>query len=278
MQKFPFFAFVFSLVTLVSSFTNTNDRTNLPDDDKYKVIKVNGQIQIKKTGKNLSQGDEFAPNTPLDFKTAESRAAVISSSKGRFILTADNNSKGSNLVPAMNSVATRSGAIINMIDLKNVFSENYVIIDEVRLKIGKDAFPMVEGEKFFYVEYEYNGEVIPKILKHSIDTLILSREEIFIIDGKVVENPSVAEFKLYYRDETKGDLGESTPISTFNAVFPDTKSLKGEVKIILDELAKKTEEQKLEDVLSYINEFYGKPDKDNVKSFLSAQFGLDLKD
>jgi biopolymer transport protein ExbD len=278
MMKLTFFSFLLSFLMFSDSFAMENTQSNLPDDDKYKVIKVNGQIQIKKTGKNLSQGDEFAPNTPLDFKTAESRAAVISSSKGRFVLTADNNSKGSNLVPAMNSVATRSGAIINMIDLKNVFSENYVIIDEVRLKIGKDAFPMVEGEKFFYVEYEYNGEVIPKILKHVGDTLILSRKEIFTIDGKAVENPSVTELKLYYRDETKGDLGESTPISTFNAVFPDNKSLKEEVKIILDELAKKTEKQKLEDVLSYINEFYGKPDKDNVKTFLSEQFGLALKD
>jgi hypothetical protein len=252
-----------------------NDQTNLPDDDKYKVIKVNGQIQVKKTGKNLSQGDEFAPNTPLDFKTSESRAAVISSTKGRFVLTADNNSKGSNLVPAMNSVATRSGAIINMIDLKNVFTDNYVIIDEVKLKIGKDAFPMVEGETFFYVDYEYNGEVISKMLDFSNDTLIISKSDIFKIDGKAIENPYTIEFKLFYRNEKKE---ESASINTFIAIFPETNALKQEVKVILDELAKQTEKQKLENVLSYINEFYGKPDKENVKSFLSTQFNLVVKD
>lgn len=267
-----------TLCTLVtfSSFTIKNESPNLPDDDKYKVIKVNGQIQIKKTGKNLSQGDEFAPNTPLDFKTSESRAAVISSTKGRFVLTADNNnSKGSNLVPAMNSVATRSGAIINMIDLKNVFSDNYVIIEEVRMKIGKDAFPMIKDEKFFYVDYEYNGEVISKMLKFSNDTLILSKADIFIIDGKPIENPYTIELKLYYRNEVKE---ESTPINSFNAIFPETDALIQELKIILDEMAKKTEKQKLEDVISYINEFYGKPDKDNVKSFLSSHFNLAVKD
>lgn len=265
-----------ALFVSASSFTFDNGNPNLPDDDKYKVIKVNGQIQIKKTGKNLSQGDEFAPNTPLDFKTAESRAAVISSSKGRFVLTADNNnSKGSNLVPAMNSVATRSGAIINMIDLKNVFADNYVIIEEVRLKIGKDAFPMVEGETFFYVDYEYNGEVISKILDFSNDTLIISKSNIFKIDGNPIENPYTIEFKLYYRNEKKE---ESTPINSFNAIFPEKDALKQELKIILDEMVKKTEKQKLDDVLSYINEFYGKPDKDNVKSFLSTQFNLVVKD
>lgn len=274
-KRLTFFAFSLSFLVLGSSFTIESENPNLPDDDKYKVIKVNGQIQVKKTGKNLTQGDEFAPNTPLDFKTAESRAAVISSSKGRFVLTADNNnSKGSNLVPAMNSVATRSGAIINMIDLKNVFADNYVIIDAVRMKIGKDAFPM-NDETFFYVNYDYNGEEISKMLKFSNDTLIISKADIFIIDGKAIENPYTLELKLFYRNEVQE---VSTPIITFNAIFPETVSLKQELKIILDEMAKKTEKQKLDDVLSYINEFYGKPDKDNVKSFLSTQFNLVVKD
>lgn len=275
-NKITFFALTLSILVVASSFANLNKNPNLPDDDKYKVIKVNGQIQIKKTGKNLSQGDEFAPNTALDFKTTDSRAAVISSSKGRFVLTANtNNSKGSNLVPAMNSVATRSGAIINMIDLKNVFSDNYVIIEEVRMKIGKDAFPMIKEEKFFYVDYEYNGEVISKMLKFSNDTLIMSKSDIFKIDGKPIENPYSIEIKLYYRNELKE---ESTPINTFNAVFPEKNALKQELKIILDEIAKKTDKQKFDDVLSYINEFYGKPDKDNVKSFLSLNFNLVVKD
>lgn len=259
---------------LASSFTGSSAKTNLPDDEKYKVIKVNGQIQVKKTGKSLSQGDEFVSNTLLDFKTPESRAAVISPTKGRFVLTADNGSKGSNLVPAMNSVATRSGALLNAIDLKNAFSNNYVIIDEVRLKIGKDAFPMNENQ-FFYVEYTYNGESIPKMLKFSGDTLIISKDDIFMIDGKPIENPASIEFKMYYRDEAKE---ESSLINSFNAVFPKTDDLKAEVKIILDEMQKKTEKEKLDEVLSYINEYYGKPDKDNVKKFLANQFNLSVKE
>jgi hypothetical protein len=175
----------------------------------------------------------------------------------------------------MNSVATRSGALINMIDLKNVFSDNYVIIEEVRMKIGKDAFPMIKEEKFFYVDYEYNGEVISKMLKFSNDTLIMSKSDIFKIDGKAIENPYSIEIKLYYRNELKE---ESTPINTFNVVFPEKNALKQELKIILDELAKKTEKQKFDDVLSYINEFYGKPDKENVKSFLITHFNLAVKD
>lgn len=268
------FSLVMGIFILASSFIGGTEKSLLPDDEKYKVIKVNGQIQIKKTGKNLIQGDEFASNTALDFKTPESRAAVISPTKGRFVLTASIDSKGSNLVPSMNSVATRSGALLNMIDLQNAFSNNYVIIEEVRLKIGKDAFPMNDNQ-FFYVEYTYNGEVIPKMLKFSNDTLILSKADIFTIDGKQVDNPYTAELKLFYRNEAKE---ESQQISSFNAVFPETESLKTEVQIILNELVKKTEKQKLDEVLSYINEYYGKPDKDNVKSFLAEKFNLIVKD
>lgn len=274
MKKISFLLSVVLLAAIVSSFKNQSKTALVPDDEKYKVIKVNGQIQIKKTGKNLAQGDEFASNMSLDFKTPESRAAVISPTKGRFVLTADNGSKGSNLVPAMNSVATRSGALLNKIDLQNAFADNYVIIDEVRLKIGKDAFPM-NDDQFFYVEYEYNGEVIPKMLKFSNDTLIISKADIFTIDGKMVSNPYTTQLKLYYRTESKE---ESLPISTFNAVFPEIDALKEEIKIILDELIKKKDKEKYDEVLSYINEYYGKPDKDNVKTFLSKNFNLVLND
>lgn len=264
-----------ALFLFTSSFTVNDETVSFtPDEEKYKVIKVNGQIQVKKTGKNLSQGDEFLSNTPLDFKTPDSRAAVISPTKGRFVLSAGTNSKGSNLVPAMNSVATRSGALLNMIDLQNAFSGKVVIIDELKLKIGKDAFPM-NDDKFFYVEYTYNGEAIPKMLSFSNDTLIFSRNTIFTIDGKQVENPEVSEMKLYYRNET---TEESQLIGDFSAVFPDNDALKTELEIILGEMNSNSGNQKLTEVSSYINEYYGKPDKENIKSFLQKQFNIDIKD
>lgn len=246
-----------------------------PDDEKYKVIKVNGHIKNKKSGKELAQGDEFLSNTPLDFKSPEARAAVISPTKGRFVLTAGNNtSNGSNLVPAMNSVATRSGALLNLIDLQNAFVDNYVIIDEVKLKIGKDAYPM-DDNRFFYIEYEWNGELIPKMVSFSNDTLVIKRDELFTIDGNAIENPFSIQLNLYYRID---DKNENHKISTFSAVFPNEKDLKDEVTIILNELTKKKDKDKFTEVLSYINEFYGKPDKDNLKLWLADNFRINVKD
>lgn len=273
MKKIYFLISIF-LVGFIS-YSFTNKKPLMPDDEKYKVIKVNGQIKNKKSGKDLIQGDEFLSNTPLDFKSPEARAAVISPTKGRFVLTAGNNtSNGSNLVPAMNSVATRSGPILNLIDLQNAFVDNYVIIEEVRLKIGKDAYPM-DDNRFFYIEYEWNGEAIPKMVSFSNDTLIIRKDDLFKIDGKAIENPSSIILNLYYRID---DKNENHKISTFKAIFPKEKELKEEVTIILSELEKKKDKDKFEEVLSYINEFYGKPDKDNLKLWLTDNFKINVKD
>lgn len=273
MRKIYFLLSIFLVGFISNSFTTK--KTLVPDDEKYKVIKVNGHIKNKKSGKDLSQGDEFLSTTPLDFKSPEARAAVISPTKGRFVLTANTTaSNGSNLVPAMNSVATRSGALLNLIDLQNAFIDNYVIIDEVRLKIGKDAYPM-DDNRFFYIEYEWNGEAIPKMVSFSNDTLIIKRDDLFTIDGKSVDNPFSINLNLYYRID---DKNENHKISTFKAVFPNENELKEEVTIILSELEKKKDKEKFTEVLSYVNEFYGKPDKDNLKLWLINNFKLNVKD
>lgn len=54
--------------------------------DTYKVIKVTGSILYKKTNKSMLQGDLFPENEQILFKTTDSKAAIISTAKGRFIL------------------------------------------------------------------------------------------------------------------------------------------------------------------------------------------------
>lgn len=240
-------------------------------DDKYKVIKVNGTIVVKSSGKSLTQGDEFAPATALDFKTPDSKATVISPDKGRFILT-DNrgNGKKSNLIPAMNNVSSRSGAILNLIDLKNQFSGKYVILDQLEVRIGKDAYPMNEG-RFFYIEYIYKGETIAKKLNHRGDTLVIDEAELLKVDGNPIEAPDSPEMTLKYRIE---ETNESMTISTFTPVFPDNASLKSEVQIIMEAVKSKSSADKADEVASYLNDFYGKPDKNNVKEWLIKEFSL----
>ena len=268
---FGVMAFVFSpkeTVESKNSETETSKKVD-PAADTYKVIKVNGQIIYVKTGSTMKMGDVFAPSTSLKFKTNESRAAVISRIKGRFILTGGAAGSRSNLLPAMNNISSRAGALLNIIDLKNHFQGKYVILGEMKLTIGKDAFPM-DDKHFFYLRFDYDGEVINKKLPVKDGKLVLDRKEIYKIDGKPIEG-EVKEMTLYYRDNEKKT---STKINAFHPVFPDIALLKDELNIILAEYSDKESNQKKSEITSYINEFYGKPDKDNLNEFLKKEFSL----
>ncbi len=241
-----------------------------PAADTYKVIKVNGKIIYVKSGSSMKMGDVFAPATNLKFATAESRAAIISKIKGRFILTAGKSGQRSNLLPAMNNISSRAGALLNIIDLQNHFQGKYVILGNMKLTIGKDAFPM-DKDHFFYLRYDYEGESINKKLPVEDGKLVLNRDDIYKVDGESIDGTKVKEMTLFYRDNAKKT---SSKINSFNPVFPDIKLLKEELNIIISEYSDKDADKKKSEITSYINEFYGKPDKDNLAEFLKKEFEL----
>jgi hypothetical protein len=239
--------------------------------DNYKVIKVDGKITYVKSGKDLITGDLFASNEKLSFKTQESRAAVISSVNGRFVLTPDaKGGNASNLLPAMSNVATRSGALINALDLKNHFSENYLLLEEMELKINAEVYPM-DKNNFFYLQYELNGENIPKRLDYHDDILELTAKEIFTVDGKSLPIPEKTKMAIYYRND---DIKKSTKISEFFLVSPDSENLKLELEVILGEIKGKDVDTKTNEIAAYLYEFYGKPQKENLKDWLEKNMNL----
>ncbi len=239
--------------------------------DNYKVIKVDGKITYVKSGKDLLTGDLFASNEKLTFGTQESRAAVISSVNGRFVLTPDaKGGSASNLLPAMSNVATRSGALINALDLKNHFSENYLLLEEMELKINSEVYPM-DKDNFFYLQYELNGESIPKKLNFHDDVLELTAKEIYTVDGKSLPIPEKTKMAIYYRNNS---IKKSTKISEFFLISPNSENLKLELGVILDELKAKDSETKTNEITAYLYEFYGKPQKENLKDWLSKNMSL----
>ena len=244
--------------------------SELDKKSNYKVIKINGKIVFVKTGTDLKRGDVFAQGTPLEFVTLSSRAAVISQSV-RYVLQA--NSKGKvKILPATSNVTSRAGALINLIDLQNHFSGRYLIFDNEKLQIGKEAFPMDENH-FFYVKYYYNGEEIAKQLSFEDNFLFLRKDELFKIDG--VDIPvDEKEMVLYYRDNTNK---KSYKINSFVPVFPDLEELRVEVDMLIEGLGEVSAEQKMAEVTAYLNDFYGKPQKDNLTNWMETEFKLSIE-
>ena len=240
----------------------------------YRVIKVDGSILYKKNDNPLIKGNQFTDGEEFLFKTNSSRAAVIRPGKGRFILKPDNSDLAyakANLAPAMSNMSSRSGALINKVDLENYLSGDFVIIDQVKLKLNKTVFPMNENQ-FFYISYMYKGERIDKLLAYHEDTLIINQAELLKVDGKSILNPEITRMELKYMNKSENN-GRIT-VSSFNPVFPDKALLKEEVQIIIDSSTDKNKEEKIKEALMYINDFYGKTDKENVEEWMSKEFSL----
>lgn len=255
-------------VVLFATLSNmdTVQSKKLAGTDKYKVIKVDGKIVFEQTREDMKKGDVFLSGMTLSFQTPQSRAAVISSLKGRFVLSASEKGQ-TKILPAANNVSSRAGALINMVDLQNHFSGKYLVLGTMELELGEEAFPMGE-QSFFYLSYEYKGEQIRKKLSHKDNKLLLSQKEIFKIDGEAIPVQET-EMSLYYRSE-----GQSKKISDFSPVFPDLHDLKDEVAIILAEFSDKDSATKIKEVTSYLNEFYGSPQKENLTTWLKAEFDI----
>ena len=129
----------------------------------------------------------------------------------------------------------------------------------------------MDKDHFFYISYKYKGEDIPKKLAFSNDTLLIFRDELLTVDGQAIPNANITDMQIKYRDATKNT---NTLISTFNPIFPDVPALKEEVQMIIDSFSDKKESEKINEVTSYINDFYGKPDKENLEFWLKSQFKL----
>lgn len=236
----------------------------------YKVIKVTGEIEIVKTGQDLTTGLEFSENEKLDFKSRTSKAAVINSKKGRMILTYNENSPNkSNYLPPMGNVSTRGGIITNIIDLKNHFKGELVLLEQIVLDLPLEDFSMDE-HNFFYFQYEFEGEEINKRLASDSIKLIINKKELFTIDGEVVDPPNVVTIRMYYYNEKQ----ESNYIGEFVLILPELETLQKEIKVLLDEMEGKSKEEKVTEVNAFIIDFYGRVDLEDVNNWMKRVFNL----
>src|SRR5690554_7961056 len=161
-----------SVFTFLLLFTSANSAK-----DEYKVIKVIGEILYKSSGNQMGTGDVFSTETQIKFVTENARAAVISNLKGRFVLAPPSATKKTNLVPAVNSISSRSGAIVNALDFNRHFEGDYLILNKIEVPVSAENFPQNE-HNFFFVSFSYEGEKIMKRLPIGDGVLILDQKQI----------------------------------------------------------------------------------------------------
>ncbi len=248
----------------------------LEAQDYFTVIKVSGNIVIERTGTPLDIGTSFSQDENLLFKVPDSRAAVINPQKGRFIITSQNiaefKSLKSNYLPSAGKISTRSvGFSSRRDDLRKQIEGNYVILDESRIKVDTDFFPLTD-KNYFYITYDFNDKIINRKLAFNEDTILIRKNELLAIDGIVIPDPRIQIMKLVYLEE--GQENSSEIICSFLPVFPDLAQLKLEIKVILEQMEMSPYEEKLREISAFIKEFYGNLDEPNLKRWLSENFNL----
>ncbi len=270
---------------------------------EYHTIRVNGTIVLVERNVELERGTIFDEKDSLVFKTYNSLATVVHPAKGRFILRPDNvdlayakasytpamsNIKSRTILseelaheyenidlskakasftPAITNISSKSSTLMTLSDLQNHFHGSYAIIDEIKLHINPEKFPMTQ-EKFFFIRYEFDSEPIFKKLAFMDDTLVIDKKELLSIDGKPVTDASIiTEMEVWYMERDNNN--NITYIGTFEPVFPDEEQLYEEISIIVEVFQDKSRDEILAEILSYINEFYGKPNRNSMEVWLS---------
>jgi hypothetical protein len=174
----------------------------------------------------------------------------------------------SNYLPSMYSISSRGADLFNNSDLSSYFTGRYVIFDKQEIAIDRDLYPM-DKDHFFFLRYLYKGEEINKKLGFSGDTLFIDKASLFTVDGNPIPSADNTRIKLFYH---KGN--ESVFISEFDLIFPDMDQLAKETEIILSEIKGKTSKEKTAEVGSYVNEFYGTVQKNDLVKWLNTRFGI----
>jgi hypothetical protein len=239
--------------------------------DNFKVIKVNGTILLKAKGISLETGTVFSEKEDLLFRSEDATAAVINSQRGRMVLTNKNHdlsAASSNYLPSMYNISSRSGSLLNNSDLSTNFSGKYVVLEKQNIPIDSKSYPM-DNNNFFFLRYIYKGEEINKKLAFEGNNLIIDKVSLLTVDGNPIPSADNTSIKLFYRKAT-----ESIFISDFDLIFPDMKQLAKEVEIILTEIKDKPVKSKIGEIDSYINEFYGKIQRENLTGWLETIFGI----
>jgi len=263
-------------ITLLIAFLSINLCLNAQE---YIVTKISGGTA--KIGTKLIKPEtELKSTDNITFSSNAVKLAMIESATAKNYFAQPKTDLTLTLKDALflgKSTGTRGGfgTIYTIIDFENIFKGDTLLILDNELKLVNKCtmFPMNENQ-FFYIEYSYNNERIPKKLNFSGDTLIISKAELYKVDSKPISDSLVSNYKLFYRNQT---TKMSTEICELNPVFIETSEIKDEISVLIKKFNPENSEKitLIQQITFYLNTNYGRPEKENLNNWLEKEFGVE---
>lgn len=235
----------------------------------YTVIHTIGKIYDSSTEKYLAKGMKVSEKSNLKFETDGARAAVLSSSRGRFVIQKNKNSTSTSdaiyaltsvISPVRGRLSTRSGSINNTLDFEKHFNEGPVALvgKSYRTSVSSTSYPMTENQ-FFYVQYQFKDETINKKLSNNEENMIIDIPSFYSIDDAAIDPEMAKNFKLYYYDATNGT---SSLITDMQLVFVSDDTL--------GSLLKEFKEEEKSAILEIINNLYGRCSEEQFEDAIQS--------
>ncbi len=240
----------------------------------YTAIHVIGDIYLPAKDAMLKRGDRIAESEQLEFRSADAKAAMLSSTRGRYVIQpggADNADAGnlsfvlsSVITPARGQMSTRAGGINNKLDFEKKLGEQPVawLGDELSYEVSPTAYP-INDNQFFYANYQYRGESINKRLLAENNTLLLLKSQFFAVDGQPIDPSAVSQMVLYYYDMAEET---ATEITDMKLVPVSDEALTA----LQEAVADLPEENRIAALTEYVNSLYGMASAEQVQKALTA--------
>jgi len=252
---------------------------NISYSQCYTVLSVKGEIISEKTGQPIKEMDEICADDKLKFSTKDSKAAVLSPDRGRFVVKFSGKKTENGLVAFVSSaliagkerLSTKimefDDEKINLNMLKDEFGAVYYIIKESRVYADTSVFRL--GEKnYFSVNYSYEGNNIEKKLNFENNCILIGKD---VLQGA---EPDKIEFiNLYFNDAAKM---ESRKLASFRLFFMDEQKMKEELSNYISILKKDGKEDYyiIEQSWFLLNDLYGNVNYSDLASYLELNFGI----
>lgn len=164
---------------------------------QYRILYLNTpSIRIGSQDKRI--GDVFAAADPIQWQSNEQVMKVKNTeTQDQYVLCQEQMQKicASNTLKAYHRVTkglyTRATDDDPIAALAQQFSQEACVENELRL-----PFTQKETGATYYITYRYNEEFVKKTFTQTSDALVLSRAELYDINGKIIQ-PIPVEAELY---------------------------------------------------------------------------------
>lgn len=255
-------------------------------DEAYNILQVQGSIYDETKKQDLKRGMVINANDKIIFKSANAKAVVISSMKGRLVLSQPKKSYNVNSgnfrefqafvkdvilpLPKVNMLATK-GVSETVMDIPFYFGDSvfYVIGDELKIKLSKSVYPL-DMDNLLVFRYVYGDLKVNKRIGYTEDNVIkLNKSELFVTSaGQKISPDSVKLVELIkYKPSSK--YYES--LTSFQIVFLDANNVEEELRDLarLEKGQIPTDtKKKLDYYKYYFYQTYGKTDDEDLQKLL----------